>query len=74
MRADLLVPVKKVSLGSIYAFGIADRWPVACPERAACEVVVDKHAFLEQPVHLGLHLPRTRLYEDRDAVHRTIRR
>ena len=64
MRADLLLPVTEVSLGSIYAFGIADRWPVACPERAAYEAVVDKHAFLERAVRLGLQVPRTRLYEE----------
>ena len=52
MHADLLLPVTEVSLGSIYAFGIADRWPVACPERAVYEAVVDKHAFLEQAVVL----------------------
>jgi predicted ATP-grasp superfamily ATP-dependent carboligase len=62
--AELLLPVTEVSLGSIYAFDVPDRWPVACPERAAYEFVVDKHALLERAGHLGLDVPRTLLFED----------
>jgi len=62
--ADWILPVTEVSLGSIYAFGVAERCAVACPERAAYEAVVDKHALLERGARLGLATPRSVLIED----------
>lgn len=62
--ADLMLPLTEVSLGSIYAFDVQDRWPVACPQREAYESVVDKHALLQQAARIGIAVPRTVLFED----------
>jgi predicted ATP-grasp superfamily ATP-dependent carboligase len=64
IRADAILPVTEVTLGSIYAFGVADRCAVVCPERAAYEAAVDKHALLERAARVGLTGPRTVLFED----------
>jgi len=62
--ADLVLPVTEVSLGSIYAFGVAERCVVACPERTAYEAAVDKQALLERGARLGLATPRSLLVRD----------
>jgi predicted ATP-grasp superfamily ATP-dependent carboligase len=61
--ADWILPLTEVSLGSLYAFGVPERRPVACPERAAYEAAVDKHALLERAAHLGLATPHSVLIE-----------
>jgi predicted ATP-grasp superfamily ATP-dependent carboligase len=66
--ADLILPVTEVSLGSIYAFGVDARCAVACPERAAYEAAVDKHALALRAARLGLALPRTALVEDPSSL------
>jgi predicted ATP-grasp superfamily ATP-dependent carboligase len=62
--ADLILPVTEVTIGSIYAFGVAERCAVACPERAAYEAAVDKHELLARAARVGLAVPRTLLCED----------
>src|SRR4029450_8296092 len=64
IRADAILPVTEVTLGSVYAFGVADRGGGGCPERAAYEAAVDKHALLERAARVGLTGPRTVLFED----------
>ena len=66
--ADLILPVTEASLGSIYAFGVQDRCAVACPERTAYEVAVDKHELLQRATRLGLAVPRTLLFEDPEQL------
>jgi predicted ATP-grasp superfamily ATP-dependent carboligase len=67
-RADQILPVTEVSLGSIYAFGVAERCRVVCPDRAAYEAAVDKHELLRRAAMLGLATPHTLLVEDPAAL------
>lgn len=62
-RAELLLPISEVSLGTLYAFGLGARWCVACPAQQAYEAAVDKHALLERAARLGLAVPRGVLVE-----------
>ena len=62
--ADVILPVTEVTLGSIYAFDVQERCAVACPERAAYEVAVDKFELLRRAALLGLAVPRMQLFED----------
>lgn len=64
LRADLILPVSEVAMGTIQAFGVETRWPVACPERGAYEQAVDKHALLTRARRLGLEIPVSVLVED----------
>jgi predicted ATP-grasp superfamily ATP-dependent carboligase len=57
LGVELLLPVSDVSLGTLYAFGVEERLPVAGPTREAHELAVDKHALLERASRLGLDCP-----------------
>src|SRR5262245_55705040 len=59
LDAELLLPVTDVSLGTVLAFGLDRRFPVAGPDREAFEQVTDKHALLERSARLGLDCPQS---------------
>src|SRR5262245_28379133 len=59
LDAELLLPVTDVSLGSVLAFGLERRFPVAGPDREAFEQATDKHALLERSARLGLDCPQS---------------
>jgi len=59
LDAELLLPITDLSLGSVFAFGLERRLPVACPGREAYEQAIDKHALLERSARLGLDCPRS---------------
>lgn len=63
LNADLILPVTEIAMGNVYAFGIASRRPVACPERGAYEAAIDKYALLERAEKVGLDAPRSVLIE-----------
>jgi predicted ATP-grasp superfamily ATP-dependent carboligase len=63
VRADLVLPLGEVSLGCMYAFDLASRIPVACPDADAYAAVTDKHALLARAATLGIAIPRGLLVE-----------
>lgn len=68
MDAELLLPVSEIALGTVYAFGIEQRWAVACPAREAYEMAVDKHALLARAEKHGLDIPRSILVAGRGEL------
>jgi predicted ATP-grasp superfamily ATP-dependent carboligase len=61
LGAELVLPLTEVAIGTLHAFGVADRVPVACPPRAAYEAAIDKHALIERAAPLGIAAPPTLL-------------
>ena len=66
--AELILPLTEISLGTLYAFDVPARLPVAAPAREAYEAVTDKHALLQRASALGIGVPRTLLVESPGAL------
>lgn len=64
VRADLILPVTEVSVGTAYESGLCDRREVVCPPRGAYEEAVDKHGLMDRAAALGLTVPRGMLIPD----------
>lgn len=68
IRADLILPITEVSVGTSYEMGIPERWDVVSPERTAYEEAVDKHGLLTRAASVGLAAPRGVLIGDPIAL------
>jgi predicted ATP-grasp superfamily ATP-dependent carboligase len=64
VRADLILPITEVSIGTAYEAGICERREVVCPPRAAYEEAVDKHSLMGRAAAAGLTVPRGVLVSD----------
>jgi predicted ATP-grasp superfamily ATP-dependent carboligase len=62
--ADLILPITEVSIGTVYAMGMASRCKVLCPEPAAYAKAVDKHALMVRAAAMGVPVPRSLLVPD----------
>lgn len=68
VRADWILPVTEVSIGTAYATGLCERREVICPPRAAYEAAVDKHGLTDRAAAAGLSVPRGVLIADPAAL------